>query len=46
MNIQDLRRKAESGNVAAQSILGACYLEGFETDVDYPGSFDSAQDDK
>ncbi len=35
MNIQDLRRKAESGSVVAQSILGVCYLDGIDTKVDY-----------
>ncbi len=35
MNILDLRQEAESGNVAAQSILGICYLDGVETQVDY-----------
>jgi TPR repeat protein len=35
MNIPDLRQKAESGNVAAESILGICYLDGVEMQVDY-----------
>lgn len=35
MNIENLRRKAESGNVAAQSILGLCYLEGVDVQVNY-----------
>jgi len=35
MNILDLRQKAESGSVVAQSILGICYSDGVDTQVDY-----------
>lgn len=35
MNILDLRQKAESGSVVAQSILGICYSDGIDTQVDY-----------
>jgi uncharacterized protein len=35
MNIQDLRPKAESGNIAARSIPGVCYLDGIDTPVNY-----------
>ena len=36
MNIQELRKEAESGNVVAQGILGLCYLYGRQVDVNYP----------
>ena len=39
MNISDLKQKAESGSLAAQSILGSCYLEGIEVEVDYSEAF-------
>ena len=35
MDIDDLRRRADAGNVAAQSILGVLYLEGGEIDLNY-----------
>lgn len=35
MNIDDLRERAASGSVVAQSILGICYLQGTEVEVDY-----------
>jgi len=34
MNIPDLQRQAESGSVVAQAILGICYLDGIEVEVD------------
>lgn len=39
MNISDLRQKAESGSLVAQAILGACYLDGIEVEVDYGEAF-------
>ena len=39
MNIADLRTKAENGNVAAQTALGACYLDGIEVAPDYAEAF-------
>jgi TPR repeat protein len=39
MNIADLRKKAESGNIAAQTILGVCYLDGTDVEVDYKEAF-------
>jgi len=39
MNISDLRQKADSGNVAAQAILGNCYLEGDGVEVNYREAF-------
>lgn len=39
MNIAELRQKAESGNVAAQSVLGICYLDGIDVQVDYAQAF-------
>lgn len=35
MDIGALRQKAESGSVAAQCLLGICYLDGVDVDVDY-----------
>ena len=35
MNILDLRQKAESGSVVAQSILGICSLDGIDTQGGY-----------
>jgi TPR repeat protein len=35
MNISELRQKAESGNVVAQSTLGLCYLYGRDINIDY-----------
>lgn len=34
MSIEDLRRKADAGNVVAQSILGLSYLYGIDVPVD------------
>jgi len=39
MNISDLLKNAESGNVVAQAILGTCYLDGIDVDVDYQQAF-------
>jgi TPR repeat protein len=39
VNISDLRQKAESGSVVAQSILGICYLNGTDVEVDYNEAF-------
>lgn len=39
MNITDLRQQAESGNVAAQAILGTCYLDGVDFEVNYHEAF-------
>src|SRR5579862_4770451 len=39
VNVADLIRKAELGSVAAQSILGACYLDGIDVEVNYPEAF-------
>ncbi|MGZ4828201.1 MAG: tetratricopeptide repeat protein [Candidatus Angelobacter sp.] len=39
MDISDLRKKAGSGSVVAQSILGICYLDGTEVEVNYPEAF-------
>ena len=39
MNIADLRKKAESGNVVAQTVLGICYLDGIDVAVDYKEAF-------
>ena len=39
MNISDLRRKAESGSVVAQSILGICYLDGIDVEPNYDEAF-------
>ena len=35
MNIPELRRKAESGSVVDQAVLGLCYLYGREVEIDY-----------
>jgi TPR repeat protein len=39
MDIPDLRRKADSGNVAAQAILGSCYLDGIDVEINYGEAF-------
>jgi len=39
MDIPYLRQKAESGNCAAQCILGICYLDGIDVEVDYREAF-------
>ncbi len=39
MNISELRRKAESGSLAAQSALGICYLEGIDVELNYTDAF-------
>jgi TPR repeat protein len=35
MNIAELRQRAESGSIVAQSTLGICYLNGIDVEVDY-----------
>ena len=35
MSISDLRQKADSGDLVAQTALGICCLEGVDTAVDY-----------
>ena len=35
LDISELRQKAEAGSCAAQSILGGCYLYGYEVEVNY-----------
>src|SRR5690348_16275222 len=35
MDIEQLRREAESGSVVAQGVLGLCYLYGRGVDIDY-----------
>lgn len=39
MDIIGLKNKADEGNVVAQAILGACYLDGFRVEVDYSLAF-------
>jgi TPR repeat protein len=39
MNIPDLQRKAQAGSVVAQSVLGACYLDGVDVEINYPEAF-------
>jgi TPR repeat protein len=39
MNIQELRRGADSGSRADQSVLGLCYLYGLDVQVDYKEAF-------
>lgn len=39
MNIDDLSKKAESGSVVAQTILGICFLDGIGVEVDYGEAF-------
>jgi TPR repeat protein len=39
MNIADLRKKAESGNLVAQTVLGLCYLDGIDVEIDYREAF-------
>ena len=38
-SIEDLRKSAEAGSNVAQTILGVCYLDGIDTDVNYPEAF-------
>jgi TPR repeat protein len=35
MNISDIRNKASVGDVASQTILGICYLDGIDVEVDF-----------
>ena len=39
IDVPELRRRAEAGSCAAQSILGGCYLYGYEVEVDYKEAF-------
>lgn len=39
MDIRDLRQKAETGSCVAQSVLGSCYLDGIDVEVDYQEAF-------
>ena len=39
MDIGDLRKKAAKGNVAVQTILGICYLDGIDVEVDYQEAY-------
>lgn len=39
MDIPDLRKKADSGNCAAQSVLGICYLDGIDVEINYQEAF-------
>jgi hypothetical protein len=39
LNIPDLRHRAESGSAVAQTILGICYLEGVQVEVDHQEAF-------
>jgi len=39
IDIGELRKKAERGNVAAQSILGICYLDGIDVKTDYAEAY-------
>jgi TPR repeat protein len=39
MDISELREKAELGSCLAQSVLGTCYLDGNEVEVNYQEAF-------
>jgi TPR repeat protein len=39
MDIRELHQKAESGSTVAQCVLGICYLDGTEVQVDYQMAF-------
>ena len=39
MNISRLSQEAEAGSCVAQSILGTCYLDGINVEVDYAKAF-------
>jgi TPR repeat protein len=39
MNIDKLRDEAANGQVASQTILGICYLDGYEVEVNYQEAF-------
>ena len=39
LDIDDMRRKAETGNCVAQGMLGVCYLHGHDVEVDYKEAF-------
>jgi TPR repeat protein len=35
MDISKLRQEADAGSVVAQSVLGICYLDGYDVEVNY-----------
>jgi len=39
MNIQDLRKGADSGSRVDRAVLGLCYLYGIDVEVDYKEAF-------
>jgi TPR repeat protein len=39
LDIDDMRRKAETGNCVAQGMLGVCYLYGHDVEVDYKEAY-------
>jgi len=39
MNIPKLSQEAEAGSCVAQSILGTCYLDGIDVEIDYGKAF-------
>jgi TPR repeat protein len=39
MNIQELRKQADSGSRVNQSVLGLCYLYGVDVQIDYQEAF-------
>ena len=39
MNIDNLRKSAESGSCVARTVLGMCYLDGIEVEVDHKEAF-------
>jgi TPR repeat protein len=38
-DIADLRRKADAGSAVAQTVLGICFLEGTDAEVNYQEAF-------
>ena len=40
MNIAKLAQEAEAGSCVAQSILGTCYLDGIDVEIDFEKAFD------
>jgi TPR repeat protein len=39
MDIDDLTNRAESGDVVAQGVLGICYFNGTDVEIDYSKAF-------
>lgn len=39
MNIAELQKKAKSGSIVAQTVLGICYLDGTEVELNYTEAF-------